>query len=57
MFTCAVLLWVLSGYSDFLLQEKETNVKLIGESKFDVGVDVSMNGWLCVSPVIYWQPA
>lgn len=52
-----VLLWVFFGYTDFLPQAKETNVRLIVESKFDVGVDVSMNGWLCASPVIDWEPA
>jgi len=42
-----VYVWVLSGYSGFLQLPKNMHVRLIGYSKFTLGVSVSVAG--CVS--------
>ena len=42
-------MWVLFGYSGFLLQSKELLVRLIGPSKLTVGVNVSKQAWFFVS--------
>merc|ERR1712035_185044 len=49
--------WVLSGYSGFLPQSKDMHVRLIGDSKLSVGVNVRVNGCssLCVGPAINWR--
>merc|ERR1712035_272647 len=49
--------WVLSGYSGFLPQSKDMHVRLIGNSKLSVGVNVRLNGCssLCVGPAINWR--
>ncbi len=39
-----VPVWVFSGYSGFLPQSKDMQVRLIGDSKLPVGVIVSMSG-------------
>merc|ERR1712035_232177 len=38
--------WVLSGFSGFLPQSKDMHVRLIGDSKLPVGVNVSVSGCL-----------
>ncbi len=46
--------WVPSEYSGFLLQSKDVLVRLIGDSKLPLGVNVSISGclFLYVSPVM-----
>ncbi len=43
-------------YSGFLPQSKDMQVRLTGDSKLPVGVNVSVNRSLYISPVIDWQP-
>ena len=51
----ALAVWVFSGYSSFLPQSKhmQTGVRLIGDSKLPVGVNVTMNGCSCSSALRY----
>ena len=53
-----VLAWVFTGYSGFLSQSKDMQVRFIVDSKLPVGVNVTVNGCLslCVSPVIVLRP-
>lgn len=46
-----MLVWALSGHSSLLPQSKDLHVRLIGDSKLSVDVNVSMNDclFLCVS--------
>ncbi len=52
-----VLLMSVCVPSDFLPQSQDMQVRLIGDSKLPVGVNVSVNGCLSlyVSPVRNWQ--
>lgn len=43
-----VPVWVFTGHVCFLLEPKDMSVRLTGDSKLVVGVDLSMNG--CMSP-------
>lgn len=42
--------WVLSGHSDFLPQNKDMHVRLIGNSKFPVGVNAGPFDGLMTCP-------
>lgn len=44
----------LHGYSSFLPQCKHIHIRLIGDAKLTIGVNVSVNAHLslCISPVI-----
>ena len=59
-FACSprVSVGFFSGFSGFLSQSKDMQVRFIVDSKLPVGVNVSVNGCLslCVSPVIVWRP-
>ncbi|MEQ2234358.1 hypothetical protein ILYODFUR_031089, partial [Ilyodon furcidens] len=52
--------WVLTGYSGFLPQSKNMNVRLIGLIQLPVGVNKCVHGCLpCVClccPMVDWQP-
>ncbi len=50
--------WVFSMYSGFLPQSKDMQVRLIGNYKLPVGVNVSVSGCLSlyVGPVTDWRP-
>ncbi len=52
-----VSVWVPSGSSGLLPRSKDMQVRLIGDSKSPVGVNVSVNGCLSlyVSPVMNWR--
>lgn len=41
--------WLLSGYSGFLPQAKDKYVSLTGDPKLALGVNVSVDGCLCLS--------
>jgi len=46
-----VYAWALSRYSGFLPPPKNLHVRLIGDSKFPLGVSVSVDG--CLSLDVY----
>ncbi len=50
--------WVVSGYSGFLPQSKDMQVRLLGDSKLPVYVNVSVSDCLSlyVGPVTDWRP-
>ena len=50
-----VFAWVFSGYSGFLPQSKDMQLRLIGECKLSLGVSVGVNG-VCVCPAMDWRP-
>ena len=47
-----VFVWVLSGYSDFLPQTKNMPIRLIGDSKLPVGVNVSVTDGLSLHMLV-----
>ncbi len=57
-FACSPRWWVFSGYSSFLPQSKDMQVRLTGDSKFPVGVNMSVSGCLSlyVGPMTDLRP-
>ena len=49
---------LLPGFSGFLPQTKNMQMRLFGDSKLPTGVNVRVNHCLClyISPLIDWQP-